>query len=94
MVKAQDLIDKQKERDKIKYKTFAQIYKKIDKKITIASSSNFYYIYYEIPQFLIGFPLYNYKDCITCVNKQLAENGFEVELYDPNILLITWFPKN
>ena len=47
MVKAQDLIDKQKERDKIKYKTFAQIYKKIDKKITIASASNFYYIYYE-----------------------------------------------
>ena len=28
MVKAQDLIDKQKEREKIKYKTFAQIYKK------------------------------------------------------------------
>ena len=93
MVKAQDLIDKQKERDKIKYKTFAQIYKKIEKKIELASSSNYYYIYYEIPQFLIGYPLYNCKECIKCINKQLAENGFEFELYDPNILLITWFPK-
>lgn len=94
MVKAQDLISAQKEREKIKYKTFTQVYKKIEKKISIASASNYYYIYYTIPEFIIGLPLYNCKECITVVSKQLSENGFEITLYDPNILLISWFPKS
>jgi hypothetical protein len=93
MVKAQDLINQQKDREKIKYKTFAHIYSKIEKKINIASASNFYYIWYEIPEFLIGHPLYNYKECIICISNQLTESGFEVDAYEPNLLLIKWFPN-
>jgi hypothetical protein len=93
MVKAQDLIKTQKEREKIKYKTFSKIYSNIEKKITIASSSNFYYVWYEIPEFIIGFPLYNVAECKTVVVKQLKDNGFNIEEFDNNIILVTWFPK-
>ena len=93
MVKAQDLISAQKEREKIKYKTFAKIYQKIEKKITLASSSNLYYVWYEIPAFLMGFPLYNVKECKKNIIRQIEENGFKVEEYESNIILISWFPK-
>jgi hypothetical protein len=93
MVKAQDLINEQKERDNIKFKTFAKVFKNIEKKITLASSSNYYYVWYEIPTFIIGYPLYNIKECKKYVIKNIKENGFEIEEYESNILLIKWFPK-
>ena len=93
MVKAQDLINSQKEREKIKYKTFSKIYSNIEKKIELASSINFYYVWYEIPEFIIGFPLYNLNECKTCVVKQFKDNDFDVEEFEKNIILIKWFPK-
>ena len=91
MVKAQDLINIQKEREKIKYKTFSKIYSNIEKKINLASSNNFYYVWYEIPEFIIGYPLYNLEDCKNIIIKQIKENGFIIEEFDKNIILITWF---
>jgi len=93
MVKAQDLINSQKEREKIKYKTFSKIYSKIEKKINLASSSNFYYIWYEIPEFIIGFPLYNLDECKSVVIKELKKNDFDIEEFKSNLILVKWFPK-
>jgi hypothetical protein len=93
MVKAQDLINSQKEREKIKYKTFSKIYSNIEKKINLASASNFYYTWYEIPEFIIGFPLYNLDECKTIVTAQIKDNGFDIEEFERNIILIKWFPK-
>jgi hypothetical protein len=63
MVKAEDLINQQKEREKIKFITFNKIFSNIEKKIVKASSTNFYYVWYEVPQYLIGYPQYNFNDC-------------------------------
>ena len=93
MVKAQDLINSQKEREKIKYKTFSKIYNNIEKKINLASSSNYYYVWYEMPEFLMGFPVYNLEECKKIVIEQLKDNGFTIEEFDGNIILISWFPK-
>jgi hypothetical protein len=91
MVKASDLIKTQKERENIKYKTFSKIYNKIIKKITLASSCNYYYIWYEIPNFIMGCPLYNINECKTVIIDKLKHNEFDIEEYEPNILLVKWF---
>jgi hypothetical protein len=94
MVKAKDLIYSQNERSKIKYNTFSKIYDTIEKKIILASSSNFYSVYYDIPSFIIGCPLYNLDECKKFVINKIKENGFEVDEFDDNnIILIKWFPK-
>ena len=92
MVKAQELINVQKEREKKKFITFEKVYINIEKKIVKASASNFYYIWYEIPQYIIGFPLYTYVDCIEYIINKLNKNGFKIEKFEPNVLLISWFP--
>ncbi len=93
MVKAEDLINMQKEREKIKFKTFNKVFNTVEKKITIASSSNYYYVWYEVPQYIIGEPLYNYNECIEYIIKKIISNGFKVNIYEPNVLLISWFPS-
>ena len=43
MVKAQELINKQKERENLKISTYKKIYELVEKKIALASNSNYYY---------------------------------------------------
>lgn len=90
MIQAKDLVQKQKEREKIKYKTFSKIYNLLEKKIILASSSNFYQIYYQVPEFIIGLPLYNCKECSSYLAHQLHINGFTVDINDSNMMLIKW----
>ena len=93
MVKAEDLIKEQKKREDNKYITFDKIYYRVEKKINISSSSNFYYTWYIIPEFLVGLPMYSFDECKQYIEKKLKKNGFNSEYYKPNILLISWFPK-
>lgn len=93
MINAKDLMTKQKERELLKYKTFDKIYFIIEKKIILASNSNFYYIWYKIPEFIYGAPLFNHSECIQVITSRLTKNNFKVEQFDNNILLISWFPE-
>jgi len=92
MVKASEIVNSQIERENIKYKTFAKIYKNIEKKILLASTLNLNQVYYEIPLILIGSPYYNYKDCMKTLIKQIKDDGFDVKPID-NFLLIKWSSK-
>jgi hypothetical protein len=91
MVKAKDLIKKQKEKEELKKKTYDKIYKIIEKKICTASDSNSYHIWYQVPEFLVGLPVYSYKNCKEYLTNKLVSNGFTVDSYEPNILFIRWF---
>jgi len=93
MVKAEDLIKQQKEREDRKYLTFDKIYEHVEKKICLASSGNYYYTWFQVPEMLIGLPSYCYKECQTYIMDKLKKNGFETEFFEPNIILIKWFPK-
>ena len=48
MVKANDLINEQQKREKIKIETFKKVFENIEKKIVLASAGNFYYVWYKI----------------------------------------------
>lgn len=93
MVKAEDLIKQQKEREDRKYLTFDKIYTHVEKKICSASAGNYYYTWFQVPEMLIGLPSYCYKECQTYIMSKLKKNGFETEFFEPNIILIKWFPK-
>jgi hypothetical protein len=93
MVKANELIQRQKDKDDKKYITFSKIYNNIEKKIIKASDRNLYYTYYQIPQILIGYPTYSMKECYEYIDDKLKKNDFKTEEYLNNIILISWFPK-
>jgi len=90
MVKANDLIKQQKEREDRKNKTFDKIYCLVEKKIILASAGDYYHTWYQIPEFLVGLPMYSIDECQQYIKTKLKKNGFKTEFYEPNILLIEW----
>ena len=92
MVKADKLKKEQKKKDEIKKETFNKILSKIEKKIILASAANYYFTWYTIPEFIIGLPLYSLPECREYIIKKMVKDGFTTEFFQPNILLIKWFP--
>ncbi len=92
MLKASELISVQKERESKKYITYNKIYSNIEKKIKLASDTNNYYTWYQIPEFLIGLPFYDVSDCNKYIVKTLNDNGFKITSYKNNLVLISWLP--
>ena len=45
---------------------------------------------YEVPEFIIGLPVYDLNECIQYVHQRLLDQGFQVGYLFPRILLITW----
>jgi hypothetical protein len=93
MVKAEDLIKKQKDKQKLKKKTYKKVFDRIEKKIILASNSNSYNCAYEIPKLIIGLPIYSVEGCTKYVIKKLKKNGFQVELLSDSNIFISWYPK-
>lgn len=93
MVKADELIKQQKEREERKKSTFDKIYVHIEKKIITASAGDYYYTWYQIPEFLVGLPMYSVDECQKYIQKKLQHNGFETEFFEPNLIHIKWYPK-
>lgn len=88
-VKAKDLIKQQKKRIDEKNKIYKKVYERVDKKIVMASSHNYYECLYEVPEFMLGLPLYNIEECINYINNKLIDNGFKTS-WENNKVLINW----
>ena len=56
MVKANDLIKQQERKNRKKNKIFKKVLEQIEKKIKLASYHNSYYVYYELPEIILGSP--------------------------------------
>ncbi len=89
MVKAQDLFNEQKERERQKMKIYKKIYEKVEKKIINCSSMNMYQCWFMIPEFFLNIPLYNMDDCKRYLEARLKEDGFKVGFNGNNIILIS-----
>tara|TARA_B110001469_G_C9375505_1_gene195192 strand:- start:160 stop:441 length:282 start_codon:yes stop_codon:yes gene_type:complete len=89
MVKANDLIKDQEERDKQKKDIYKKVYKNVETKILQSSTINQYQCWYRIPEFMINLPLYNTEDCKKYIEKKLKKNGFNY-YSDNNIIIISW----
>ena len=90
MVKAEDLKKEREEKKKQKEKTFKKIYKIAEKKIIIANTGNNTVAWFEIPEFILGVPIYKILECKKYLVKKLKKNGFNTEFFEPNILKIDW----
>lgn len=68
--------------DKVLEQCFTYVKKHADK--------NKLFCFYEVPEFQLGYPLYDLNECITYVVKKLESNDFLVRYFFPRILYISW----
>ncbi len=48
------------------------------------------FIYFEVPNFLVGVPSYDKLECISYLIKQLSEKNYTVEFIEPFYLYVDW----
>ena len=87
-----ELYDKKQKRDQKQVSVFNKILNRINRRIMTTSrmKRDETYIWYQVPPYIFGEPIYDQTDCIAYVVTKLAENGFFVKYINPGTLFISW----
>jgi len=88
-----DLYEKRQRRELKQLSIFNKILRRIHKRINHTAKSKKVEennIWFAVPEYLVGEPIYDKGDCIGYVVSQLEKNGFYVKYVHPNTLFISW----
>lgn len=72
---------------------YDQTLQKCHKRIVYHSSMQRTYCFFQIPEFIIGVPLFDHQEMKTYMINSLKTNGFQILYIDPNWLFISWEKK-
>jgi hypothetical protein len=91
-VNIDELYEKDQQRDLKQLSIFNKILNRIHRRITITGRTkrNDKYIWFTIPEFIFGEPIYDKSDCIAYIITKLEDNGFFLKFIYPNTLFISW----
>jgi len=87
-----DLYNKSQQRDLKQLSIFNKILNRIHNKIktTTRGQRKDTHVWFAVPEYIFGEPIYNQGDCIGHLVVKLEENGFHVQYMHPNTLFISW----
>tara|TARA_Y200000002_G_C22540669_1_gene603824 strand:- start:17 stop:460 length:444 start_codon:yes stop_codon:yes gene_type:complete len=85
-----ELQRKSKEKEKNRNKIYFIITKKCFEKIKETSTNDQKYCFYQVPEYIPGYPLYNMTECILYLMNVLKERGFLYRYIDKYIIYISW----
>ena len=84
--------NKEQRRDLKQITVFNKILNRIHTKIkgTTRTQKKDTHIWFTVPEYIFGEPVYNQGDCIGYLVVKLEENGFNVKYMHPNTLFVSW----
>ncbi len=87
-----DLYEKQQKRDLKQVSIFNKLLNRIYTRIEVTGKTkkNDRHIWFTVPEYIFGEPVYNKGDCIAYIMAKLEENGFQVNYMHPNTLFVGW----
>ena len=87
-----DLYEKEKQRDLKQVSIFNKILNRIHHRIKITGRSTKpdKYIWFTVPEYIFGEPVYDKGECIGYIISKLEENGFHIQYMHPNTLFVSW----
>jgi hypothetical protein len=87
-----ELYEKKQQRELKQLSIFNKLLNRIHKRITFTAHNkvNDKHIWFIVPEYIFGEPLYDQGDCIAHLVNKLEDNGFHVKYVHPNALFISW----
>jgi len=87
-----DLYDKKQKRDLKQLSIFNKILNRVHRRITVTGKNKVQdkHIWFAVPEYIFGEPIYDKGDCIAYLVLKLEENGFTVKYVHPNTLFVSW----
>jgi hypothetical protein len=89
-----DLYNKKNEKNLKRLEIYDSVLVKCHERIKYNSNFEKTYCFYQIPEFIIGVPLYNINEMRKYIINSLKTNGFNILYIDPNWLFISWAHVN
>ena len=87
-----ELYEKKKEGDVNRVRLYNKLLTKIHSKIKTSARQRVdnEFCHYVMPEILIGYPNYNFQECLMYVLSNLQDDGFLTKYVHPNLILISW----
>jgi hypothetical protein len=85
-----DLHNSMRKKTELRSKSFDKVFEICTNKILTASHKELLKIYFDVPEYVFGLPVYNINNCVKYLKEKLEINGFYVIYYFPKILYISW----
>jgi hypothetical protein len=79
-----------KEKLNKKKESYEILLEKIYKKIQKTADRNRYNCQFEIPSFVVGYPIYDMNRCIAYIISSVRKSGFIAKFIYPNMIYISW----
>jgi hypothetical protein len=91
-VNIDELYEKRKNKDVKQLSIFNKILNRIHKRIQLTGKQklNEKFIWFQVPEFIFGEPIYDKGHCIAYLISKLEENGFYIRYLHPNTLFVNW----
>jgi hypothetical protein len=91
-VNIDDLYEKNQKRDLKQLSIFNKILNRIHKRIvtTGRNKRTEKFIWFTIPEYIFGEPVYDKNDCIAYIISKLESNGFFIKYMHPNTIFVSW----
>jgi hypothetical protein len=91
-VNIDDLYEKRQQRDLRQVSIFNKILNRIHKRIKVTgrNKTSEQHIWFTIPEYIFGEPVYNKADCIAYIIAKLEANKFHIRYIHPNTLFVSW----
>lgn len=91
-VNIDDLYENKKNRDLKQLSVFNKILNRIQNRIRITGRNKRgdTHIWFNVPEYIFGEPVYDKGDCIAYLFTKLQDNGFLVKYLHPNTLFVSW----
>ncbi len=87
-----DLYERQQQKDLKQLSIFNKILNRIHTRINATNrmKRNERHIWFAVPEYLFGEPLYDKAECIGFIVAKLKDNGFFIQYLHPNTLFVSW----
>ena len=91
-VNIDDLFEKSQRRDQKQLSIFNKILNRIHKRITVTARNTRIdkHIWFTIPEYIFGEPIYDKSECIAYIITKLETNGFFIKYMHPNTIFVSW----
>jgi hypothetical protein len=87
-----ELYETKRKSDLNRMMIYSKLLDKIHKKIKTASRqrNNSQFCSFVMPEVLLGYPNYNFAECLTYLLNRLEQDGFNTRYIHPNLIFIAW----
>jgi hypothetical protein len=95
MIAARDVQKTVQNRTKVQQVVFDTFLKRIAERIKYTSQTrpDVTWVTYQVPEFVLGRPMYNVRTAVNYVMSECQKKGFDVEELGNNVLFISWAPR-